>query len=206
MERSSPLWLKTNAVEDELLDDDSLEERLLGKVKSAWMLEMWIEEETLRSIESDLDVSPGDVNHRVDLMGWLLAAGQQVLLTDDVFAEEHLPIIGELATMLDMLRQRIRHGCKTDLLQLVNIKHIGRSRARELASMGIRTPKDVIAMDRPTRNQLLAKRGWGPMLLDKISKEVEKVLLRFKSNSLKGNTIKQRADDVPLSDESASDN
>ncbi len=204
MERSSSLWLKTNSVEDELLADDTLEERLLGKVKSAWMLEMWTEEETLRSIESDLDVSPGDVHHRVDLMGWLLAAGQQVLLTDDVFAEEHLPMIGEIATMLDLLRQRIRHGCKPDLLQLVNIKHVGRSRARELAGMGIRTPKDVLAMDRPTRNQLLAKRGWGPMLLDKIHKEVEKVLSRSQKNPSK--VVQQRADDVPLSDESPSDN
>mgnify|MGYP006155048131 CR=1 FL=1 len=204
MERSSSLWLKTNSVEDELLSDDTLEERLLGKVKSAWMLEMWMEEETLRTIESDLDVSPGDVNHRVDLMGWLLAAGQQVLMTDDVFAEEHLPVIGEIATMLDMLRQRIRHGCKPDLLQLVNIKHVGRSRARELAGMGIRTPKDVMAMDRPTRNQLLAKRGWGPMLLDKIHKEVEKVLSRSQTPQVKA--VKQRDDDVPLSDESQSDN
>ena len=68
-----------------------MEERLLGKVKSAWMIEMWTQEDTLRSIESELDVSPGDVHHRVDLMGWLLAAGQQVLLTDDVLSEEHLP-------------------------------------------------------------------------------------------------------------------
>jgi helicase len=206
MERNSSLWLKTNAVEDELLADDSLEERLLGKVKSAWMLEKWIDEETLRTIESDLDVSPGDVNHRVDLMGWLLAAGRQVLLTDDAFAEEHLPIIGEIATMLDMLRQRIRHGCKTDLLQLVNIKNIGRARARELAGMGIRTPKDVMVMDRPTRNQLLAKRGWGPMLLDKIHKEVEKVLRRHESPGHQSKAITQRDDDVPLSDESPSDN
>ena len=204
MERSSSLWLKTNSVEDELLSDDTLEERLLGKVKSAWMLEMWTEEETLRSIESDLDVSPGDVNHRVDLMGWLLAAGQQVLLTDDVFAEEHLPMIGEIATMLDLLRQRIRHGCKPDLLQLVNIKHVGRSRARELAGMGIRTPKDVMAMNRTTRNQLLAKRGWGPMLLEKIHKEVEKVLLRSQTPPTR--VVQQRDDDVPLSDESQSDN
>ena len=206
MERSSSLWLKTNAVEDELLADDSLEERLLGKVKSAWMLEKWIEEETLRTIESDLDVSPGDVNHRVDLMGWLLAAAQQVLLTDDAFAEEHLPIIGEIATILDMLRQRVRHGCKTDLLQLVNIKHIGRARARELAGMGIRTPKEVISMDRPTRNKILAKRGWGPQLLEKIHKEVEKVLRRPESPEKRSKAITQRDDDVPLSDETPSDN
>ena len=206
MERSSSLWLKTNAVEDELLADDTLEERLLGKVKSAWMLEKWMEEETLRTIESDLDVSPGDVNYRVDLMGWLLAAGQQVLLTDDVFAEEHLSTIGEIATMLDLLRQRIRHGCKPDLLQLVNIKNIGRARARDLAGMGIRTPKDVMAMDRPTRNQLLAKRGWGPLLLEKIHKEVEKVLRRPESPNAQNKRVTHRDDDVPLSDESSSDN
>jgi helicase len=206
MERSSPLWLKTNSVEDELLIDDTLEERLLGKVKSAWMLEMWIQEDTLRSIESELDVSPGDVNHRVDLMGWLLAAGQQVLLTDDVFSEEHLPVISNIATTIDMLKQRIRHGCKRDLLQLVNIKHVGRSRARELAGMGIRTPKDVLSMNRSTRNTLLSKRGWGPLLLDKINAEVEKVLRRQSTASAERSLPKQRDDDIPLSDESSSDN
>ena len=206
MERSSALWLKTNSVEDELLVDDTLEERLLGKVKSAWMLEMWIQEDTLRSIESELDVSPGDVNHRVDLMGWLLAAGQQVLLTDDVFSEEHLPVISNIATTIDMLKQRIRHGCKKDLLQLVNIKHVGRARARELAGMGVRTPKDVISMNRSTRNKLLAKRGWGPLLLDKINTEVEKVLRRQSTQDGSMNLPKQRDDDVPLSDEFASDN
>ena len=205
LERSSPLWLKTNTIEDELLVDDSMEERLLGKVKSAWMIEMWIQEDTLRSIESELDVSPGDVNHRVDLMGWLLSAGQQVLLTDDVFSEEHLPVIGEIATAIDMLRQRVRHGCKRDLLQLVNIKHVGRSRARELAGLNIRTPKDVVAMGRSTRNELLSKRGWGPLLLDKIHAEVDKVLRRQSTPHFQKKEPKIRADDIPLSDESSSD-
>ena len=203
MEKSSPLWLKTNSVEDELLSDDSLDERLLSKVKSAWMLEKWIQEDTLRDIESELDVSPGDVNYRVDLMGWLLAASQQVLLTDDVFAEEHLPLISDLSSTLDILKQRIRHGCKKDLLQLVNIKHVGRSRARELASFGIRSPNDVLSMGREIRNKILAKRGWGPMLLDKILVEVEKVL-RMKSNQNAPARTPKRADDVPLLDEDSS--
>ena len=167
------------------------------------MLEMWIQEDTLRSIESELDVSPGDVNHRVDLMGWLLAAGQQVLLTDDVFSEEHLPVISNIATTIDMLKQRIRHGCKRDLLQLVNIKHVGRARARELAGMDIRTPKDVLSMNRSTRNALLSKRGWGPLLLDKINAEVEKVLRRQSTASAERSLPKQRDDDIPLSDESS---
>ncbi|HII22221.1 MAG TPA: hypothetical protein HA307_05785, partial [Candidatus Poseidoniaceae archaeon] len=205
MEANSLLWLKANAIEDELLTDVTLAERLLGYVKSAWMLEKWIEEETMREIESDLDVSPGDVNHRVDLMGWLLAAARQVLLTDDVFSEDHLGEIDQLSTMIDVLRQRIRHGCKHDLLNLVNIKHVGRSRAREMSKLGLRTPKDVLSMSRKQKNELLALRGWGPVLLQNIMAEVEKVV--EKENQAAGQTSSPQIhkDDVPLSGERQSD-
>ena len=205
MEANSMLWLKTNAIQEELLTDVTLEERLLGYVKSAWMLEKWTEEETLRDIETDLDVSPGDVHHRVDLMGWLLAAARQVLLTDDVFSEDHLAEIDQLSTIIDVLRQRIRHGCKPDLLNLVNIKHIGRARARELSKLGLRSPKDVLQMTRKQRSELLALRGWGPLLLEKIFTEVEKVIQKQEgvSTSLSSNQIHD--DDVPLQGESPSD-
>ena len=205
MEANSLLWLKANAIEDELLTDVTLAERLLGYVKSAWMLEKWIEEETMREIESDLDVSPGDVNHRVDLMGWLLAAARQVLLTDDVFSEDHLGEIDQLSTMIDVLRQRIRHGCKHDLLNLVNIKHVGRSRAREMSKLGLRTPKDVLGMSGKQKNELLALRGWGPVLLQNIMAEVEKVV--EKEHQAKGQTsvVQIHKDDVPLSGERQSD-
>jgi helicase len=205
MEANSLLWLKTNTVHEELLTDVTLEERLLGYVKSAWMLEKWIEEETLRDIETDLDVSPGDVNHRVDLMGWLLSAARQVLLTDDVFSEEHLPEIDQLSMIIDVLRQRIRHGCKPDLLNLVNIKHVGRSRARELSKFGLRTPLDVLTMSPKNRNDLLALRGWGPVLLEKLMSEVKKVI---EKEDRANQTVSQptlHQDDVPLLGETQSD-
>lgn len=205
MEANSLLWLKANAIEDELLTDVTLAERLLGYVKSAWMLEKWIEEETMREIESDLDVSPGDVNHRVDLMGWLLAAARQVLLTDDVFSEEHLGEIDQLSTMIDVLRQRIRHGCKHDLLNLVNIKHVGRSRAREMSKLGLRTPKDVLSMSRKQKNELLALRGWGPVLLQNIMAEVEKVVEKENQATGQPSSPQIHKDDVPLSGERQSD-
>ena len=205
MEVNSLLWLKTNSIEEELLTDITLEERLLGYVKSAWMLEKWMEEETLRDIETDLDVSPGDVNHRVDLMGWLLSAARQVLLTDDVFSEDHLAEIDQLSTIIDVLRQRIRHGCKPDLLQLVNIRNVGRSRARELSKLNLRTPREVLAMTRKQRNDLLALRGWGPLLLDKIMTQVQKVVDKQEhaKSSPPSSTIHQ--DDVPLEGEGPSD-
>ena len=143
-ETNSKTWLKANATEDELLIEPGYAEAMLSDIKSAWMVEEWTEETTLRQLEKELDVLPGDVHHRVDLMGWLLSGAQHVLLTDDVFAEEHLPVVADLVQRLSVLQQRVRHGCKPDLLQLVNIRHVGRQRARELASLGMREPGDVL--------------------------------------------------------------
>jgi helicase len=131
-------------------------------------------------------------------MGWLLAGAQQVLLTDDVFADEHLPVVAELVQQLSTLQQRVRHGCKEDLLQLVNIRHVGRQRARELAALGMREPKDVVAMSATNRSTLLAKRGWGPVLLDKIFVEIERVLRKRPGTAP---DTSDRGDDAPLDGE-----
>jgi helicase len=202
MEVNSPTWLKANASEDELLIEPGYAEALLSDIKSAWMVEEWTEEITLRQLEETLDVSPGDVHHRVDLMGWLLAGAQHVLLTDDVFAEEHLPNVASIVQQLSTLQQRVRHGCKTDLLQLVNIRHVGRQRARELAAMGMREPKEVLNMSAKHRDALLAKRGWGPVLLDKIHAEITRVL---KTSTTNQPVSIPREDDAPLAGERRED-
>ena len=196
-EINSPTWLKANATEDELLVEPGYAEAMLSDIKSAWMVEEWTEETTLRQLEKELDVLPGDVHHRIDLMGWLLAGAQQVLLTDDVFADEHLPVVADLVQRISTLQQRVRHGCKTDLLQLVNIRHVGRQRARELAALGLREPNDVLRMSSKQRSTLLAQRGWGPVLLDKIFTEIERVLKRTTGAS----KPLKRSDDAPLEGE-----
>ncbi|MBL6733241.1 MAG: DEAD/DEAH box helicase [Candidatus Poseidonia sp.] len=201
LEMNSPTWLKANAVEGECLVEPGYAEAMLSDVKSAWMIEEWTEETTLRQLEADLDVLPGDVHHRVDLMGWLLAGSQHIVLTDDVFADEHLPLVSQLVQQISVLQQRVRHGCKSDLLQLVNIRHVGRQRARELASLGLRTPADVMHMPAAVRNRLLAKRGWGPLLLDKINHEIERVL-RKKGHEATVEPV-PRDDDAPLEGERA---
>lgn len=202
MEVNSPTWLKANATEDELLIEPGYAEALLSNIKSAWMVEEWMEETTLRQLEDTLNVSPGDVHHRVDLMGWLLAGAQHVLLTDDVFAEEHLPVVASLVQQLSTLQQRVRHGCKADLLQLVNIRHVGRQRARELAALGMREPNDVLNMSRKNRDALLSKRGWGPVLLDKIHVEITRVLKRTPAKKA---SPAPRDDDAPLAGERGED-
>jgi helicase len=196
MEPNSKLWIKTNSVEDELLSDSSYDEMLLSNVKSSWMVEMWCEESNIRSIEKDLDVNPGDINYRVDIMAWLIHSSREIILTDDVFSDEHMPQIAELIKQLDVLRLRVRHGCKEDLLTLVNIPNVGRYRARELSKLDIRTPHHVANMTKKKRDQILKIRGWGPQLLDKIMLEVAKVIEPSKQQKRK-----VRLDDIPLDDE-----
>ena len=95
-----------------------------------------------------------------------------------------------------MLRLRVRHGCKEDLLTLVNIPNVGRFRARELSKINIRTPHDVANMTKKQIDQILKIRGWGPQLLDKIMLEVVKVIEPSKQMKKK-----VRLDDIPLDDE-----
>jgi helicase len=199
LEANSPTWLKANATEDELLIEPGYAEAMLSDIKSAWMVEEWTEETTLRQLEQALDVSPGDVHHRVDLMGWLLSGAQHVLLTDDVFAEEHMSVVSRLVQQLSVLQQRVRHGCKTDLLQLVNIRHVGRQRARELAAFGLREPNDVLNMPMSTKRALLSQRGWGPLLLDRIQGEIQRILRR--QTTTEHTEPRIRLDDAPLDGE-----
>ena len=200
MEINSKLWIKTNSVEDELLADSSYDEMLLSNVKSAWMVEMWSSEDNIRSIEKELDVNPGDIHYRVDIMEWLIHSAREVMLTDDVFSDDHMAQIATIVRQLDVLRLRVRHGCREDLLSLVNIPNVGRMRARELSKLGIRNPNDVANMNKKQISEVLKIRGWGPQLLNKILLEVNKVLRKSG-----GKTKQNRRDDVPLDGEDDAD-
>ena len=191
LEFGSKLRQKAALVEDELLIESPIDERAMGLVKSAWCTEFWYEERDLRDIEKELGVTPGDVYSRTDLMGWLLLAAREVLLRDDLFAEEHLGYVAELAGMLDLTRARVRAGCKEDLLQLVQVRNVGRNRARTLSEMGIRTPSDLLAMSNTELDKLKSRRGWGPVLVERI---LESVRLISTTEAKK----KPRSDDEPL--------
>jgi helicase len=191
LEFGSMLRQKAALVEDELLIESPIDERAMGLVKSAWCTEMWCEEEDLRNIEKEIGVTPGDVHSRTDLMAWLLLAAREVLLRDDVFAEEHLGHVAQLVGMIELVRARVRAGCKEDLLQLVQVRNIGRNRARTLSKMGIRTPADLLAMSSKELDSLKSLRGWGPVLVERILQSVNRISIPAAEN-------KPRSDDEPL--------
>ena len=175
MVHGSDLRLKAALVTEEILHDTALEEGHLGLVKSAWCIEKWYDECELRDIEKLIGVTPGDVHHRVELLRWLMYAARELLLTDDVFAEQHDETVRELAKSLDTLRLRIASGCREDLLDLVAVKGIGRSRARTLAGFGVRSPKELLKLNDNDLSRLKSLRGWGPKLVNNLLLQIEKL-------------------------------
>ena len=84
------MTMKVNAMSDQILLDGH-ELNTLGFMpeaeslaKSAWTLSQWIEENSLREIEKEMGVAPGDLRVRVDHADWLMNATRQICVA-------HLP-------------------------------------------------------------------------------------------------------------------
>ena len=103
----------------------------LSEVKTALCLKDWIEEKDEDEICAKYGIAPGDLRRIVETAEWLSNAMNRI-------AEE----VGN--TSVSGLTERIKHGVKEELLELVRIRHIGRVRARKLYNAGIRNAEDIV--------------------------------------------------------------
>jgi helicase len=74
----------------------------------------------------------------------------------------------DLLPVIFSLESRVKHGVKGELVPLVQIKDIGRARARSLYSAGIHLPHDLIAI---AETQLASIPKIGPKLAKKLKKK-----------------------------------
>jgi len=104
--------------------------------RSLLVLHAWINEWSEDKILGAYGVEPGDLHRSVDVAEWLAYAfGELAKLIG------HRNAARELA----LLRTRIDVGCKAELLPLVQLKGIGRVRARNLFKSNFRTISSVAA-------------------------------------------------------------
>ncbi|MCS5537981.1 MAG: DEAD/DEAH box helicase [Candidatus Poseidoniaceae archaeon] len=169
------LFVKTAMESNHFLRNEPLEDVLLALTQSAWTMERWIEEDGVRSIEKEMKVAPGDLRTRIELMEWLLYSAGQIVLNDEEVPVEGMPKVVDLVAFIDALKQRINHGCKAELLPLVSIRNIGRARARDLMDLGLQNPAEILELTEVDRSRLLAIRGWGPRVLERIIKDVRRI-------------------------------
>jgi len=100
----------------------------LGEVKTARILQEWISETTEKDITERYNVGMGDVHRFVQSAEWLIYAASEIArITDN---PGHIP-------SLRGLRSRLKYGVRSDILELVSLRGIGRVRGRMLHNQGL---------------------------------------------------------------------
>jgi helicase len=138
--RGSDVWVEEKAERVQhslLLDIPSASsddyEWFLSDLKTAFLLEDWIEELPYDALVTKYNIWPGDIHTVVEIAEWLLHATQE-------FARMYN---FSCVTDVNNLLIRVQNGCKEELLNLVSLKGIGRVRARALFNEGFLTVNDL---------------------------------------------------------------
>jgi len=147
-------------IPDSISEEEAFEYFLAG-VKTARMLQAWVEEEIEDRIHERFGVGAGDIRRAVDTAEWLLYAAHELAKLFKV--RQALP-------RLHGLRQRIRYGVKEELLELVSLRGVGRVRGRSLFKAGYRKLVDI---ERATEQELVRVPYIGPEIARGIKRQVE---------------------------------
>jgi helicase len=126
----------TEKQKDLLADENKmyLDTQYLNKFFLSRVFLEWINETDDEMFLKDFNVQPGILRSKLERADWLLyAAGE---LAGLIHAKKHLPCLARL-------RIRMKYGVREELLALVQLKHIGRVRARKLFSKGIKSVSDL---------------------------------------------------------------
>lgn len=130
-------WVDHKALEEELLIGTEDYDFLLAEVKTASLLEDWIEEESEDRVTKKYRVGPGDIRRLVSMAEWLLYGMHEL---GRLFARTRMKSLARLMP-------RITYGVKDELLDLVKVRGIGRVRARGLFQRGIRNTEELRKVD-----------------------------------------------------------
>ena len=143
-------------------DEPEAYEYFLAEVKTACMLQSWLDEEIEDRIHERFGVGAGDIRRSVDTAEWLLYASHELA---------RLFKIRPALAPLRNLRERVRYGIKEELLELVQLRGIGRVRARSLFRAGYRKLADI---ERTSERELARVPYIGPEIARSIKRQVER--------------------------------
>ncbi len=105
----------------------------LAKIKTIFMISRWMQEEKEELMCEFFGIGPGDIHRFMDTAEWLLYS------TIEIAKLFKIPGIKPLHD----LRAQVRYGIKPELIELVNLKGVGRMRARNLFDKGYKNIKHL---------------------------------------------------------------
>ena len=156
-------------------------ESFLGEVKTAMVLQAWIDETSESDLLERHSVSPGDRYSAVHNADWLLYAAHELARVLE---------IDEQRGHLRRIRDRVRYGVTEKLLPLVRLRGIGRVRARVLYNSGFTT---VASLKNAPLSRLVEIPLIGPRLAKVIKEQVGGVVDQEEWRRLDTDTSQQRS-------------
>jgi helicase len=117
--------------------------------KTSLMLFDWINEKSDAVILEEYKETPGILRNRIYLSDWLLYSAYELA---------RIMKAKDLLLPLNKLRIRVKNGAKEELLNLLQLKGIGRVRARKLYRAGVRHISDVKKMSQDKLASIVGKK------------------------------------------------
>jgi len=149
-------------------------DEFLSSIKTALFFYDWVTENDEEFLLEKYDIRPGEVRVKLENCDWLIFA-----------ATELTKILGHKEMIKEFLKMRLRikYGVREELLPLLQLKNIGRHRARKLFNNRIRTIADIKSSDISTLAQIL-----GAKLTVDVKKQVGEDIskIKIKENKRKG--------------------
>jgi len=118
-------------------EDDYSRELLLAALKTAVLLENWMNEVDEDTITDSMGIGPGDIRSRVDKAEWIMYAMTEIARLFNPSAEKRMR----------PMMTRLKYGVRQELIELVSLRGVGRVRARSLFNAGIRNMADLMYID-----------------------------------------------------------
>lgn len=159
-------------------EDEVEYEWYLTCLKTALLLEDWVNEVREDVIVERYDVGPGDIYSITQTAEWIAYSLSQV--AEVAGFQEH-------SMNLSILSKRIRHGVKEELLELVSLHGIGRVRARNLFNHGFRSLYDLMIA---SEQDLARVPGIGPALARAIKAQLKSYGVE-KTNDEEAETVEE---------------
>ena len=106
-------------------------------IKTAMFLESWMDESTEDQLLEGFGVTPGELRFRLANADWLLYSTQELGL-----------LMGQMGLIKNIrkARLRVKYGIREELLPLVQLKGIGRVKARKLFASNVRSLAELRKM------------------------------------------------------------
>lgn len=131
--------------------------------RSLLAMHAWINESSEIFLSDNFGIESGDMHRMAETADWLIHALYEIAKLEKK---------DEILTEIDSLRSRVVYGIKGELVDLVQIKGIGRVRARILFKNGIKTTEDLTKI---SVEKLAKMDKIGPLVAENIKTHLKKI-------------------------------